>query len=220
MVAPLACTCGGTSGLHLWWHLWWQAHLKESSYSEAAVGAILSNRHPIPSSRPIASPTLTLTLTPNPDPDPNPKPNPHPHPHPHPNQVGAIFDSIDVDDDGELSREERQHAQASPPRLTPRPAQREGDVEPEQRPSAAPPPPPQRAPGGSGRLRAALLGSGRPSGRPRHRLARSSPPLTTQEMRGGLARYGALRLALGVGTYYDYTQPSSGSKPVEYRYFW
>jgi hypothetical protein len=44
--------------------------------------------------------------------------------------------------------------------------------------------------------------------------------LTTQELRGGLARYGALRLALGVGTYYDYTQPSSGSKPVEYRYFW
>lgn len=72
-----------------------QAHLKESSYSEAAVG--------------------------------------------------AIFDSIDVNDDGELSRE---------------------------------------------------------------------------ELRGGLARYGALRLALGVGTYYDYTQPSSGSKPVEYRYFW
>ena len=50
---------------------------------------------------------------------------------------------------------------------------------------------------------------------PRQRLARSSPPLTTQELRGGLARYGALRLALGVGTYYDYKQPSSGSKPVE-----
>ena len=76
----------------------------------------------------------------------------------------------------------------------------------------------EAAPGSSGRLGA--QGSGRPSGRPRHRLARSSPPLTTQELRGGLARYGALRLALGVGTYYDYTQPSSGSKPVEYRYFW
>ena len=48
--------------------------------------------------------------------------------------------------------------------------------------------------------------------------------MTSQELRGGLARYGALRLALGVGTYYDYKHPSSGSKPVEkpveYRYFW
>ena len=95
-------------------------------------------------------------------------------------------------------------------------------VRPRQRPSAAPPPPPQRAPGGSGQRgtpwkRPALWA-------PRHRLVRSSPPVTTQELRGGLARYGALRLALGVGTYYDYKQPSSGSKPVEkpveYRYFW
>merc|ERR1719247_2468869 len=28
--------------------------------------------------------------------------------------------------------------------------------------------------------------------------------LSREELRGGLARYGALRLALGVGTYYDY----------------
>ena len=42
-----------------------------------------------------------------------------------------------------------------------------------------------------------------------------------QELRGGLARYGALRLALGVGKYYDYEDPnSSGSKPTENRYFW
>merc|ERR1740124_318279 len=45
--------------------------------------------------------------------------------------------------------------------------------------------------------------------------------LSREELRGGLARYGALRLALGVGKYYDYEDPnSSGSKPTEYRYFW
>ena len=45
--------------------------------------------------------------------------------------------------------------------------------------------------------------------------------LSREELRGGLARYGALRLALGVGKYYDYEDPNStGSKPTEYRYFW
>jgi Ca2+-binding EF-hand superfamily protein len=42
--------------------------------------------------------------------------------------------------------------------------------------------------------------------------------LSREELRGGLARYGALRLALGVGKYYDYGGVSP--MPTEYRYFW
>ena len=42
--------------------------------------------------------------------------------------------------------------------------------------------------------------------------------LSREELRGGLARYGALRLALGVGQYYEYA--GGGSKPTEHRYFW
>ena len=129
--------------------------------------------------------------------------------------MGAIFDAIDVNDDGELSREERQHAKAAPPNTPPCAAPRGC------RALAAP----QRGSSASSarawRLRAARhsLEAAGPLGAPPP-PRRSSPPVTTQELRGGLARYGALRLALGVGTYYDYKQPSSGSKPVEYRYFW
>ena len=42
--------------------------------------------------------------------------------------------------------------------------------------------------------------------------------LSLVELRGGLARYGALRLALGVGKYYAYG--GGGAKPAENRYFW
>ena len=106
-----------------------QAHLKESSYSEAAVGAILSNPpHPIPSSRPIADPTLPLTLTPSPD----------------PTRTRSLTlaltltltltrwarSSTPLMSTTTASSRERSGSMLKPPRLTPRPAQHQGDVEP------------------------------------------------------------------------------------------